>query len=61
VLLKYTFPPDMEPIVGARGEIYRDTTEFEFSHQPEPKPFAQRDTSVLKRIDQKIDELANLP
>ena len=60
VLLKYTFPPDTEPTVGVRGEIYTDTTEFEVSHQPEPKPFAQRDTSLLTRIDQKIDELANL-
>jgi hypothetical protein len=61
VLLKYTFPPDTEPTVGARGEIYMDTTEFEVSHQPEPKPFTPRDNSLLTRIDQKIDELANLP
>jgi hypothetical protein len=59
VLLRHTHDGTSPP--GARAEIYKDTTEFEFSHQPEPKPFAPRDTSTIVRIDQKIDELAALP
>jgi hypothetical protein len=59
VLLSYTLEGTSPK--GARDEIYTDTTVFEFSHEPEPKPFAPRDTSIVVRIDQKIDELsANL-
>jgi len=59
VLLRHTHNGTSPP--GARSEIYKDTTEFEFSHQPEPKSFAPRDTSTIVRIDQKINELAALP
>jgi hypothetical protein len=56
VLLIYTLEGTSPK--GARDEIYTDTTVFEFSHQPEPKPFAPRDASIIVRIDQKIDELS---
>jgi hypothetical protein len=54
VLLKHTLTGEYR---GPHNEIYKDTTEFELSHQPEPKPFAPRDTSIVESIIKKIDEL----